>query len=249
MSKILCLTDLDDTLFNSERKSNENNRSSVGWFNIDGSIGGYLSKEQELFWSWINNTTTVCPITARRANAFSRVNLKFSSWQAYDFGLVILKNNKEDLLWQEKQIEKIKADQHDFIKLKSSLKEMLFDGFALRNNFNITEEVVNNYCVYINIKNKNKNTITLQKLFLLLDSFLDKNVFKLIFNDNNLSILPKWLDKKEAAQYIIEEAQKEEYELFIGIGDSISDLGFMTICDWAIMPKVSQINNEIIRSI
>ena len=68
-----------------------------------------------------------------------------------------------------------------------------------------------------------------------------KNI-KNIMNENNISIVPKCIDKKHAVQYLIE---KNRPKLTIGIGDSLSDWNFMDICHIKILPQKSQINKTI----
>ncbi|OZA72329.1 MAG: sucrose-6-phosphate hydrolase, partial [Sphingomonadales bacterium 39-62-4] len=61
-------------------------------------------------------------------------------------------------------------------------------------------------------------------------------------NGNNLAFLPPWLNKRDAAQYLIENARASDDDLLvIGIGDSHSDVGFMDLCDYAMTPTTSQL--------
>jgi hydroxymethylpyrimidine pyrophosphatase-like HAD family hydrolase len=57
-------------------------------------------------------------------------------------------------------------------------------------------------------------------------------------NDRALSFLPLFINKKFAVQYLIEKYQPS---LTLGVGDSLTDLSFMALCDFRIFPKNVQI--------
>jgi hydroxymethylpyrimidine pyrophosphatase-like HAD family hydrolase len=96
---------------------------------------------------------------------------------------------------------------------------------------------------YVSIKNRNKNDYyaSNSECFTILSDFISDD-FNLYQNDNNISIVPKCIDKKNAVQYLIE---KNRPKLTIGIGDSLSDWNFMDICHFKILPQKSQINKAI----
>jgi len=53
------------------------------------------------------------------------------------------------------------------------------------------------------------------------------------------------LDKRHAVEHLTERLRREHGEIVtFGMGDSLSDLGFMSTCDYALVPKASQINRQ-----
>ncbi len=61
-------------------------------------------------------------------------------------------------------------------------------------------------------------------------------------NANNLAILPKTLNKARAVAYVRQILEAEHGEIItFGMGDSTSDARFMASCDYAIIPKGSQL--------
>ena len=61
-------------------------------------------------------------------------------------------------------------------------------------------------------------------------------------NDNNLAYLPAWLSNRHAVGYLIEKLRLKAPDApVIGIGDSVSDVGFMDLCDFAMTPTQSQL--------
>ncbi len=61
-------------------------------------------------------------------------------------------------------------------------------------------------------------------------------------NGNNLAILPKALDKAHAVAHITARLKAEHGEIVtFGMGDSRSDARFMAACDYAIIPRGTQL--------
>jgi hydroxymethylpyrimidine pyrophosphatase-like HAD family hydrolase len=69
-------------------------------------------------------------------------------------------------------------------------------------------------------------------------------------NGNNISLLPEWLDKRSAVEYLIKRfSDGDRCEILsIGMGDSHSDISFMNSCDYAIVPRRSQIAESFFQS-
>ena len=61
-------------------------------------------------------------------------------------------------------------------------------------------------------------------------------------NGNNLAILPNALNKSHAVAYVTEKLRAEHGDILtFGIGDSKSDARFMAACDYAIVPRRTQL--------
>ena len=59
-----------------------------------------------------------------------------------------------------------------------------------------------------------------------------------------MSFMPPYASKQRAVIFIKKELQAEintHHMMFLGLGDSISDCGFMSECDFQIIPSESQI--------
>jgi hydroxymethylpyrimidine pyrophosphatase-like HAD family hydrolase len=100
---------------------------------------------------------------------------------------------------------------------------------------------VNDYYIVIKHIKRNDYEIANKECFALLSELIPHD-FNLYQNDNNISIVPKCIDKRNAVEFLI---QKHEPKLTIGIGDSLSDWNFMDLCDYKIIPKLSKINKII----
>jgi hydroxymethylpyrimidine pyrophosphatase-like HAD family hydrolase len=61
-------------------------------------------------------------------------------------------------------------------------------------------------------------------------------------NGNNLAILPKALDKANAVAHVTALLRAEHGDIVtFGMGDSRSDARFMAACDYAIVPRATQL--------
>jgi len=66
-------------------------------------------------------------------------------------------------------------------------------------------------------------------------------------NGNNLAVLPKIINKENAVSYLIDGYKQQHPELVtFGAGDSNSDAPFMSLCDYALIPKNTQLFKTLI---
>ena len=71
--------------------------------------------------------------------------------------------------------------------------------------------------------------------------------FSVHTNDRDLAFLPPYASKRRSVNFL-KRIFKNEYNghiTFFGLGDSLSDSGFMSICDFQIIPSNSQIAEAI----
>jgi predicted mannosyl-3-phosphoglycerate phosphatase (HAD superfamily) len=61
-------------------------------------------------------------------------------------------------------------------------------------------------------------------------------------NGNNLAVLPKIINKESAVSYLINSYKQQHPQLLtFGAGDSNTDAPFMGLCDYALIPKNTQL--------
>jgi len=61
-------------------------------------------------------------------------------------------------------------------------------------------------------------------------------------NGNNLALLPKIINKESAVSYLLEGYRRQHPQLLtFGAGDSKTDAAFMALCDYALIPKNTQL--------
>ena len=61
-------------------------------------------------------------------------------------------------------------------------------------------------------------------------------------NGNNLAVLPRIINKESAVDYLIQTYRQQHSDLvFFGAGDSHTDAPFMALCDYALIPRNTQL--------
>ena len=234
--KNLLFIDLDDTIFQTKRKKQDGIIPATQSPNVE--TISYMTEYQKNLMDIFFNSEEVkiIPVTARDFEQYKRTkiskNPRVNSASTF-FGGLIIDNNEIDLKWSQH----IKAS---YAKLKISMPKM----FELVKSYT-DEKIFKIYMLedyYLVIKNRFKDSPE----YLAQNKELENKIREIIteeyfihFNDNNLSVIPNFLDKKHAVEYFID---KYRPTLTIGAGDSITDLSFMSSCHFKLIPTNSQID-------
>jgi hydroxymethylpyrimidine pyrophosphatase-like HAD family hydrolase len=193
---------------------------------------------------------TVIPTTARSLDAFRRVTLNisgvgFSSYVVLNFGGVILQpDGTIDRDWQGRMHALMTAALPGLQQLASRIDSWA-DNTGYGGRARLVEDAGTPF--FIVIKDPDKVALNLERvereavLPWIADAGHDYCVHR---NGNNLAILPKALDKAEAVRYVTERLRREHPDdgiVTFGMGDSRSDARFMADCDYAIIPRRTQL--------
>jgi hydroxymethylpyrimidine pyrophosphatase-like HAD family hydrolase len=236
----LVLTDLDDTLFQTLQKCPPGaaglcQMSSL----VDGSPSGFATPLQQNLLRWLERGTVV-PVTARGRDVLARVSIRQAPAICSNGGCILDDNGSLDLIWHARLTEQSRdAEPVDGVYCA------LTDGLCTtRFRHWMVEE--NGLALYAVIKSNTQDDAALAVLEQELAALLPLG-WRCHRNGNNLAYLPPWLAKRHAARYVIETARtKAPDRPVIGIGDSVSDVGFMDLCDFAMVPTRSQLWAQII---
>jgi hydroxymethylpyrimidine pyrophosphatase-like HAD family hydrolase len=235
--QIMIFVDLDNTLFQTKRKDlHAVHPASEAENPLNGS---FMNDAQKAFLELMmaHQNSRIIPVTARDRNQYGRAFISRDSrvqLATLYFGAEILIQNKIDSNWKNHidscilNLSISIGQLHQIIK--SKVKHY---GLEIKN--------IDGYYIVIKHSSKDDYQNVLMDCFLMLSSYIP-NDYRLYHNDNNISIVPRCLDKKNAVQYIIE---KNKPVLTIGVGDSNSDWEFMDSCQYKIIPQNSQINQKI----
>ncbi len=233
MQEILLFIDLDDTLFQTRRKNSQGiipaTRTALT------GKGSYMTQAQKLFFDLFNESKKVkiIPTTARDIEQYHNTLLSDSArieTAILYFSGMILEKGHEEKQWQQ-QIQRAyqqldKSILQLFIEVKAIIAA--HPQFILYN--------VDDY--YITVKAKPDCPIAIRETIFSQLKTMEIEGYFIHQNDRALSLLPQFLNKKFAVQYLIEKYQPS---LTLGVGDSLTDLSFMTVCDFRIFPKNAQI--------
>ena len=236
--KAIIFVDLDDTIFQTKIK-NQQGFIPVTTARND-KYTSYMTPSQSLLWDvFVNHESMkIIPVTLRGVKEYSNTqiskNPKVITSVLYFSGL-ITHNDYIDEAWAN-------HIKNSFLTLSLPMG-LVFQNLVSnlkKDVFHI--ELVDNF--YISIKNLSENEDDAIKqnhaLVKLIKTKIINDEYFLHVKQRNIIIIPNFLDKKNAVQYLI---NKYNPVLTIGAGDSLSDWGFMEICDYKLIPSDSQIES------
>ena len=242
MKKFL-FADLDDTLFQSLEKCAAGAALHPAAFLKDGAPISFTTPAQRAFLEFARDGMTMIPATARNLNAFSRVDLPFASYAVLDYGGIVLRPDRSvDEAW----LERMRGAMHAALP---GLRELatLIDAYAERTGNGCRARLIEDMDTpfYLVIKDPGKvaaNLVPIERDVVqpwIDDGHADYFIHR---NGNNLAILPVALNKSHAVAYVTEQLRVEHGDILtFGIGDSRSDARFMAACDYAIVPRGTQL--------
>ena len=245
MLKKFLFADLDDTLFQSQRKCPEGAPLTPMAYLKDGTAHSFATNAQKSFLVLMQQEMTVIPVTARNADAFSRVRWPFTNGAVINYGGIILgADGAVDEGWLA-QSRAQAAQTLPMLEHVSSVLQSIADSVSVQLRIRIISDFQTPF--YLCAKSNEGDEQALDRTEPLLRERCAEAALPLLIhrNGNNLSVLPQWLDKRHAVEHLTERLRREHGEIVtFGMGDSLSDFGFMATCDYALVPKASQINRQ-----
>jgi hypothetical protein len=236
----IVLTDLDDTLFQTLPKCPPDaDGLRLMSTLVDGSPSGFATPLQQNFLRWLQ-AGVVIPVTARGSDVLARVDIKAAPAICANGGCILGDDGALDRVWH--------AQLTDHAREAEPVREVyrqLTDGLCTDRfrHWSVEEAGLD---LYIVIKSNMQDDQALAELERDLAPHLPAG-WRCHRNGNNLAYLPPWLSKRHAARYLIARYRAEQPDCpIIGIGDSVSDVGFMDLCDFAIVPTASQLWAHVI---
>ena len=239
--RIYIFVDLDDTLFQTRRKAPPGTPLYPAALDRQGAPLSFMTPKQRALAELLLSRAYCIPTTARSYSAFRRTLLSFKGPAIIDVGVVILDDwGLQEPQWQGQmrpQLEQLKPQLQKFLGILEEIR--------LRRQLAVYTRLVSDFemDLYLVTKQQDPQSKELEILYRELAPHFPHPDFYLHFNDNNLAIVPRCLEKKRAVKYMIDYLRQRwgEEILTIGFGDSRSDLGFMSCCDYALSPNNGQL--------
>lgn len=228
----LVFVDLDDSLFRSLRKA-RGQPGRLGYVDEHGEAAGVQSAAQSRLFDWLARDSVVIPVTARSLSSFARVQLPFTAEAICCNGGAITNTTGEtDSSWHEQICTLVAPHQRLLAQLEQASLDIASQlGHALRHRIVHVGEVG----VFLNIKHAGRSGAALSTI---VDQLSVPSGWRIICHDHSAAITPPGLDKSLAVSHLIERYSPE---LVIGLGDSRSDVGFLSLCDFAMLPTTSKL--------
>ena len=231
----IVLTDLDDTLFQTMPKcppgiTGLRQMSTL----IDGTASGFATPLQQSFLRWLE-AGSVIPVTARGREVLARVDIAAAPAICANGGCILTADGTLDTVWHGRLTDE--ARQTEAV---GDVYRALTDGLCGERfrHWSVEEAGLD---LYIVIKSNLQDEAALSDLQRQLAPKVPAG-WRCHRNGNNLAYLPPWLSKRYATRYLIAQLRDEHPDRpIIGIGDSVSDAGFMDLCDFAMVPTGSQL--------
>jgi len=243
--KKFLFADLDDTLFQTFGKCGgiEGNLLEPTAYYKDGSVCSYTTPAQRSFLALLQDGMTVIPTTARDLDGLRRVHLPFHSYAVINYGGVILEpGGGIDRHWLDGMRTAMHAALPGMLELAAHI-----DAHGARTGYGARARMIEDFDTpfFLVVKDPDKQAERLAPLEMdvvrpwIADGDRDYFIHR---NGNNLAILPKALNKANAVTRITALLREEHGEIVtFGMGDSRSDARFMAACDYAIIPRGTQL--------
>lgn len=234
--------DLDDTLFQTQRKNPHADRLAA--VDRDGKPLSFRCGRQEAFLDWLAKDALVVPVTGRSVDAFRRVTIPFHGHAVCSFGGVILDSDgNPDPEWLGLMAEAAAGTAGTMDILLGTVADA-----AAGHRVDVRHRIIRDagLPLYISVKHNAGDGVETARLAAAVSPAVPEG-WTLHLNGNNMALLPPFLGKAAAVSFLLERFVGGGPVLTIGVGDSLTDVGFMSLCDFAVAPAKSQIVSVLSR--
>ena len=233
-------TDLDDSLFQTRPKCPVDVPLETAAVDRDGNPLSFTTPEQRQLLDWMAQGTVI-PVTGRNSDALSRVRLAFTSYRITSHGaLLVDPDGRADPEW----LACIHDRYQPWLDRLTESERWLNDIIAterLDARCRIIED--QGLPVYVSLKGSDATVAALAER---VRTHWHGEGAMIHVNGHNMALLPAYASKAEAVGWVMERVNRElDNPLFIGIGDSESDLPFLRLCHYAMIPQRSQIRHQV----
>lgn len=239
MPRIVIFLDLDDTILQTAPKCPPAEPVEPAAVDRAGRALSFMTRAQQRLLAFWLERGTVIPVTGRTDEALARVTLKFESWRITHHGAVIRQPDGRLPIWWHDEIQPLLVAAQPLLwEYAASLeRDAATEGYRVRSHS------VDEWVTYISVKANADDTVLTELRTRLVASGLPEKL-ALHHNGNNLAITVRGVQKHDAVRRVAMELKQEGPIVTIGAGDSLTDIPFLRGCDFALVPRDSQIQTE-----
>lgn len=244
--------DLDDTLFQTRRKLADAGFGTArpSAYLRNGEAISYATEKQQRLWQGLSQGFRMVPVTARNYDAFQRVDLPFTHEAVLNHGATILHADRRlDEQWHARVSSAVRDHADDLQALTAAIQRYR----STPGNTGLRPRLIEDFgsSWYLVVKHESGDEQALERLKSeVVRQFPAVAAGKLYLhsNGNNLAVLPKPVNKADAVAYLLNEfnARHGCELLTLGMGDSLTDAPFMALCDYAVIPKNTQLHRAVL---
>jgi hydroxymethylpyrimidine pyrophosphatase-like HAD family hydrolase len=234
----IVFTDIDDTLCQNERNVDGGERDGLVPISRSGLHATCMTVKQKNMLRWLVQTTELIPVTARGLADFSDIQVDFGgSHRIVANGAIILDNgDRHDEEWAALMAEEMAPYQEQFGRIvEAAEKFCTSSGHEVQSR--ITSEHGMSISALFHAMDGNQSALT------VIRDGVDNRGWHTHLNGNTLAFTPPPVSKRRAVEHMIKRLDGVHQRPVIGMGDSLSDLAFMSRCDFLSIPRGSQISS------
>ena len=241
--------DLDDTLFQTLRKcplGADDPKLQVRASLADGTSNSYATYKQQWLWQWLALGFKIVPVTGRDSLAFDRVTLPFQEEVVLNHGAVILNKQRSiDQIWMTGMKQNLPVYHEKLLDLWQAILAYCQQDTGFKTRL-VEDFAITWYGVIKHVAGTENALTPLLDDIIKPHPHIQNGSLYWHLNGNNLAILPKIINKESAVSYLMAEYKKQHPDLLtFGAGDSHTDAAFMSLCDYALIPKNTQLSKTL----
>ncbi|MCV9964060.1 hypothetical protein OIU34_19450 [Pararhizobium sp. BT-229] len=236
----IVFTDIDDTICQNERLVAASAREGLVSISRTMLHATCMTVKQQNLLRWLVQTTELIPVTARSIVDFSDIDIDFGgSRRIVANGAVILgPDGRHDEEWAALMAAEMAAYQDRFEAVLAATSSIGRErGHVLKAY--VTSEF--GMSISALFRTEDGSTDVLVDLRSGLCDLLPG--WHVHLNGNTLAFTPPPVSKRRAVEHLLTKTDGAHMRPVIGMGDSLSDLPFMSGCDFISIPRGSQISS------
>ncbi|MEY4531131.1 MAG: hypothetical protein RLZZ156_1852 [Deinococcota bacterium] len=233
--------DLDNTIIRHQSRVAQTEINPVVGVNEFGLSSTVMTKADTDLYKQALEFGEIIPTTGRSMAEYQRLHAlipSFQSWAVLNHGATLLYQNQVDQLW----LKRITSAIQPMIATTLQIYQMLLSELDLsQQKIRLHQE--HSLPLYISVRcPRDQDYSAIQNLLESLLQSLKLNVqYSLLHTGRISSILPNGINKKDAVLEVMNRLKQSSKITTLGIGDSLTDLPFMQLCDQMRYPSDSEI--------